>query len=113
MRLLVQTTNKERISYVLVDVEYFDNRSLPQNGRPLQLLEPKKRWKFDGVMDSKLQSLQRYWRVTDENGADITDEVKTPGWHLVSENVTERIPYGMDIPRILVRLKDKYKVIGN
>lgn len=112
MRLLVASHETNRDMYILIDVEYFDNRNLPKRGKPVQLLTPGTMWKFEGTAEVEKIRLEQYLRF-EENGRDATELLKVPGWRFLPGYANLQLPFGEEIPYLRVSLANKYKMIKN
>lgn len=111
MSLIVKLDKPEPYKYVVVNVTYMDQHRLPQRGRPVDLAKGAKRWKFTAVSsDAEMQPLQQYWKIHNENGEDVSQEVKSPAWSLLEGATDEDLPYGKPIPNFEVGV-GKYKRI--
>jgi hypothetical protein len=93
LALIVRLDKRGSTEYVVVNVAYMDQRSLPQNGKPLELVQSAKRWKFITTVDSQ-RPLDQYWSITD-NGKDVSTEVKAPAWSLLNGAKDEVLPFGV------------------
>src|SRR3954452_1817001 len=49
--LLVKLDKPSASRFVIINVDYMDYRSLPQNRKPVPLVEKASRWEFMGVLD--------------------------------------------------------------
>ena len=109
MHLIIRTREKDAEKLVLVDIEFFDNHSLPRNGMPMELLKSGKRWKFKGIWEDA-QPLNEFLNVI-ENGKDVSREAGWRAWNILPEFQDIKLPYGEKLPQFRVRLQDKFKEI--
>jgi len=108
---LDQSKGKESL-LARVTVEYFPNDNLTNRGFPTELVDKAKKWKFTAVRDANRNTaIEKYINSVDTTGKNITEEIATPAWILLSGAENEKIPVGEVLPSYFVKTGDykKYK----
>jgi hypothetical protein len=103
LEMVVRLDEKGRTEYVVVNLTYMDDRSRPQNGKPLELVQKAGRWKFTATSETE-EELERYWNVQTRDGKDLSEEFKQPAWLLLPGAENEILPFGTLVRRYSVRV---------
>lgn len=111
LRLVVRL-DKPQNEYVVVAVEYMDDRSSPNGGKPVELVIKAARWKFKGSPDAKGSSpLEGNIRTIDQSiGRDTAPDTRIAAWRLLPGAEKEVLPFGKSIDKYVVRV-GKFKSI--
>jgi len=92
MSLIVRLDKATTERYVIVNVEYVDERSKPQHGLPTQLVDQAMRWRFEGRIDGDGRSqVERYIKNSDDTDSEIS------AWRLLKGAEAEQLPFGENI----------------
>jgi hypothetical protein len=98
LSLIVKLDKPELGRYVVLNVEYMDDRSSPDYGAPTQLLKTSARWKFKaGHETSETVELREFMRSFGADGREITSEAAIPLWKLLNGAETEKLPFGTSL----------------
>lgn len=106
--LLVKPDKSDGDQFVIVNVEYMDDRSKPRNGFPAELVQQSARWEFKAVSEDPIL-LRQFTKFT-ENGKDVSELVRRPAWSLLKGSENEKLPFGATIQVYGVR-PGKYKFL--
>jgi hypothetical protein len=108
---LIVRLDKTTDEYVVVNIEYMDDRGAANGGRPVDIVRKAARWKFIGTLESESAPLEANLRTTDQStGRDTTDETRIAAWRLLPEAEKEVLPFGKPIVRYAVKV-GKFKRI--
>lgn len=97
LRLIVRL-EKTYPEYVVVSVEYMDDRTAPNDGRPVELVKNASKWKFKATKEGEA-SLEEHVRTTDLSGRDTTKEMRLSAWRLLPGAESEILPFGIVVAR--------------
>ncbi len=112
LSLVVKLDNQTTDQYVVVQVEYMDDRSLPMNRLPVRLVEKAARWMFEATLEgSEKAPLQKYMKFIDEKtGKDVSNETAISAWRLLKGAENEKLPFGEPLATYRVKV-GKFKSI--